>query len=212
VAALAASGPLAYVPPAGATPGVRVGGTMRSASSDVPTLLALAPDHEGLTTSESPTLYWFLGRPSEQPCEFVLNHPGRDDPVLEVAIPAPILAGIRALRLADHGVVLEPGIRYRWFISLVPDPARRSSDIVAGGAIRRVALDERVRAELAEAGPAGAGHVYARRGLFYDALEFVSHWITKAPDERRLRAQRAALLEQVGLAEAAGADSAARDD
>jgi len=208
----AAAPPPLYVPPARAAPAVRVGGGTRAASPELPKLLALTPPHEGFTVSGSPTLYWYLSAASPVPVEFVLTHPGRDDPVLELTLPVPVEPGIHAVALADHGVVLEPETQYRWFVSLVPDPSRRSSDVVSGGAVRRIEPGERLQAELREGGAARAGHVYAKNGLFYDALTSFSGWIDRAPDEPRLRELRAALLAQVGLGEAAGdARSAAEE-
>jgi hypothetical protein len=204
VAALSAAGPVHYVVPPGATPYGRTSAVVRSRGPGLPSLAALAPDHAGLTLRESPTLYFFLSETARVPCELTLNHPERDEPVLELTIQPPVSAGIHAVSLAKHGIVLDPGVAYRWFVSLVPDPAKRSSDVVAGGAIQRIAADDALRAEIERAEPARLGHVYASRGLFYDALAFLSGWIAEAPAEPRLREQRAALLEQVGLAEAAG--------
>ena len=191
------------MPPPRAAPSARIGGATRSALPNLPNLFALAPDHAGFTVSEGPTLYWFVSRESNLPVEFVLTHPARVDPVLELTIPAPIAPGIYAVPLSERGVVLEPDTQYRWFVSLVPDPSRRSADLIAGGVIERIALDERLKDQLEGADPARVGHVYAQGGLFYDALAFLSGWIEKAPDEPRLREQRAALLEQVGLSAAA---------
>jgi hypothetical protein len=201
VASLAASGPLRYVPPEHAASSARVGGRTRSVAPNLPKLLALAPEHEGFTASESPTLYWFLSQASKVPARFVLVHPDQIDPVAEVTVAPPIAAGIHAVDLAKHGVVLEPDTQYRWFVSLVPDPTKRSSDVIAGGVIRRVARSEQLRIELEAAEPSQIGHVYARNGFFYDSLAFVSKWIARAPDEPRLRELRAGLLAQVGLEE-----------
>jgi Flp pilus assembly protein TadD len=48
--------------------------------------------------------------------------------------------------------------------------------------------------------------VYAQAGYFYDAIDAVSKLIARNPTDAGLRAQRAALLEQVGLAKVAAAD------
>ena len=45
----------------------------------------------------------------------------------------------------------------------------------------------------------GLAGIYAEAGLWYDALAAVSEMIERAPDNRELRRQRAALLAQVGL-------------
>jgi len=203
LAALAESGPPLYVPQSGELPGVRVGSEMRSVGAGLPTVLAVAPSHVGLTAEASPTLYWFLSEDSNVPAQFSLSDPDAIDPILEFDIPAPIEAGLHAVRLSERGVVLQPGTQYRWFVSLVPDAARRSRDVIAGGAIDRIQPGEKLRAELEAADPAELGHVYARNGLWYDSLGFLSGWIEQYPQEPRLRAQRAALLEQVGLEEAA---------
>jgi Flp pilus assembly protein TadD len=51
--------------------------------------------------------------------------------------------------------------------------------------------------------------LYAESGIWYDAIDDLSRLISAEPDNRRLREQRAALLEQVGLREAAEFDRAA---
>jgi hypothetical protein len=53
----------------------------------------------------------------------------------------------------------------------------------------------------ADTGAVATTNAYAEEGLWYDALETISKGIAAAPDNIELRRQRAALLEQVGLAE-----------
>jgi hypothetical protein len=48
--------------------------------------------------------------------------------------------------------------------------------------------------------------VYAESGVWYDAIAAVSARISAAPGDPRPRAQRAALLDQVGLSEIAAYD------
>ena len=154
----------------------------------------------------SPKLYWFAPKDTETRIDFTLVSPGSDDPVLEFTMGSPVEAGIHAVDLHRHEVVLEPGVPYEWYLSLVPDPERRSLDVVAGGAIQRVAMTGGLRARVADADPAELGRVFAANGLWYDALAFISEWIEKHPEEPDLRSQRASLLGQVGLREAADYD------
>src|SRR5688572_21778645 len=50
-----------YNPPPRGAPGGRVGGGTRGPGQrDVFVLSVLAPDHSGLTSSEQPSLYWFI--------------------------------------------------------------------------------------------------------------------------------------------------------
>jgi len=55
-------------------------------------------------------------------------------------------------------------------------------------------------------GDLARAQAYAQAGIWYDAFESVSNAIEAHPDDPSLRAQRASLLQQVGLSEAATAD------
>ena len=49
-----------YKPPQLGAPGGRVGGGTRGIGGDALSLVALAPNHVGLTTQVQPTFYWYL--------------------------------------------------------------------------------------------------------------------------------------------------------
>lgn len=182
-----------YKPPLRGAPATRVGGGTRSLGSRTLTLSVLAPNETGFTTRHDPTVYWYVSEPLTSPVELTLTstEPLKDavPPALEITLQPPIGKGVHAVRLADHGVVLKPGVEYQWFVAVVSNPAQRSGDVIAGGAIKR----------LAEAD-------YAKDGLWYDTIDQLSQRISANPADPRLRQQRAALLDQVGLREAAAFD------
>ncbi len=189
-----------YRPPARGAPAARVGGATRGTGADTPALHVVAPDHVGLTARAQPVLYWFVSRDLAQPVEItVINH-FRVDPLLRIRLDPPVAAGIHAVALAEHGVRLEPGDEYQWFVAIVHDPERRSSDTVAGGYVQRI-----------EGAPATADDAVAlaERGLWYDAFEAA----TRAAKHAGVRGSgadgRLGLLEQVGLAEVAAFERAA---
>ena len=191
-----------YKPPLRGAPGGRVGGGTRGTGRETSFVLSvLAPDHTGLTASEQPSLYWFISRPTAFPVEISIVDPSATEPLLEAQLPPPIEPGVHRIRLADRGVRLAPGVSYRWFVAIVPDPDRRSKDILAGGAIERADLPETLRGQLAEADKAQIPSLYANAGYWYDALAAISERIDAAPTDAGLRAQRDALLTQVGLPE-----------
>jgi hypothetical protein len=187
------SATFSYKPPLRGAPATRVGGGTRSVGARPLTVSVLAPNETGFTTSDKPTIYWYVSEPLDTPVELTLTttEPLKDavPPALEITLQPPIAKGVHALRLGDHGVALKPGVEYQWFVAVVSNPAQRSSDVVAGGAIKRVE-------------PAA----YAQDGLWYDAIDQLSQRISANPADQRLRQQRAALLEQVGLREAAAFD------
>jgi hypothetical protein len=199
-------GPLHYADPLGSTPLEHLG-EIRGQTPGLPAPQALVPAHIGHTLSESPTLYWYASTEMDSRVEFALRDRGSVDPLLEFALDAPVPAGIHAVRLRDHGVVLEPGVEYRWFVSVSPVAGGEfSDDLVTRGGIERTAPGPELRAKLEAAQPWEVGKLYAEGGLWYDALASVSEAIEHAPQEARLRALRAGLLEQVGLRQAADYD------
>jgi len=187
-----------YNPPSRGAPGGRIGGGTRG-GGNIFVLSVLAPDHSGLTTSEQPSLYWFISKPTALPIELTVMDSQGIKPLLETKLPSPAEPGIQRVRLADYNVHLAPGAAYRWFVAVVPDADRRSKDILAGGAIERVDLQEDVKAKLAQASDNEVPFVYAQAGLWYDALKSISDLIDAAPQNQELRNERTALLKQVGL-------------
>jgi len=189
-----------YIPPKRGNPGGRVGGGTRGIQREVFVLSVLAPDHSGFTTSEQPSLYWYISNSTSLPVELTVMDPQGVQPILETRVPAPVQAGVHRLRLADHNIRLSPGAPYRWFVAVVPDADRRSKDILAGGAIERVEVPAELTAKLTKAQKSEVPFLYAEAGLWYDAVKAISDLIEAAPQDQTLRKQRASLLAQVGLA------------
>jgi hypothetical protein len=183
-----------YRPPLRGAPRAKVGGGMRGALA-VPTLQVLTPAHVAETVSAQPSLFWHIDAiPGDgSTLMFTLLDEEGIDPVVEAALDAPARIGIQRIRLADHGVTLEPGIEYEWSVALVVDPARRAKDVISTGYIRRVPEPVGLRRR-----PAGVA-TYAELGLWYEALESISDRIDASAGDGRLRSQRAALLHQAGL-------------
>ncbi len=198
-----------YKPPLRGAPGGRVGGGTRGSGREVFVLSVLAPDHSGLTVSEQPSLYWFISKGTSLPMEVTVMDPRTTRPVLETRLTGAVEPGVHRIRLADHGARLEPGVLYWWYVTIVPDPNRRSRDILAGGTIERVEPPAELRAKLGQARREEAPRLYAEAGLWYDALTALSDLIDAAPQDAALRQHRAMLLAQVGLPRV-GEEEAAR--
>jgi len=200
----------AYKPPMRGAPASRVGGGSRGAGDDAPHVSVLAPDHTGLTTREQPALYWFVSKPAAAKLEVTVINEQAVKPALEQELPAPAAPGIQRLRLADFNVKLQPGIEYRWHVSLVIDPKQRSNDIIASGTIQRVAPSPELQARMQGLDRRESARVYAEEGIWYDAIDAISEAIDADPNDRAARRERALLLQQVGLTEASRYDSSAQ--
>lgn len=198
---------LDYTPPKNVTTGTRIDGDggSRGKGEKLPSLYVLAPNHTALTTREQPSLFWYQTAAAKTHFELTLTEPKNPKPLLKVATDKAD-GGIHRVSLAKHNVTLKPGVTYKWTIAWVPDPANRSQDVIASGSIQRIEPEAKLTAALADAKGLEKAAVYAQHGIWYEALEMVSNEIDAAPKSKELHAQRAALLDQAGLKEAAAAE------
>lgn len=196
-----------YKPPLRGSPGGRVGGGTRGAALEAPVSLSvLVPDHVGITLQSQPRLYYFISKKTTHPLEFTITEKSAVKPVLEARLNPPEKGGIQCIRLADHGVQLRQNVPYQWFVAVVTDPGRRSRDILSGGMIEVVSPSATQSEKLRHAEKATQPFVLAQEGIWYDALAALADRIEASPKDLPLRKQRASLLEQVGLSEAAEFD------
>ncbi len=195
-----------YQPPMRGAPTRRVGGATRGTGDEDIFVTVLAPESTGLTSRESPTLYWFVSRVPAQQVEFALIRHDWIEPVAELTLGAPAAGGITEISLAQIGVKLESGITYEWSIALVKDPLNRSSDIVTSGTLLWKAPDGALHSRLKAADEGDKFVLYGEAGYWYDAIELASEAISSASAAGEWRARRANFLEQVGLDEVAAFD------
>lgn len=192
--------PLIYTPPKKLTPRARVGGTLRGTEGTEPELVALVPDHVGLTVKQTPTLNWYLSKPTTYPLRFTLNDTQKIVPIYEGALPVPTEAGVQSIDLKRLGLTLEPNVQYRWFVSASPNPESPSRDIVAGGMIERCEFSDCLTVTSVNLTcDRESVRTNALIGFWYDAMACVCSLIEKDPKDPSLRRLRAALLRQVGL-------------
>jgi len=199
---------LKYTPPKDAVSGSRVDGDggSRGGGGNQPSLYVLAPNHTALTTRAQPSLFWYQSGPANTRFELTVVEPKKAKPLLKVGADKADQPGIHRLLLGKYNVTLTPGVTYRWTIALVPDRANRSQDLIASGTIQRTEPDAQFVSALAGAQGLDKASLFAGKGFWYDALEVVTNEIDAAPKDKSLRLQRAALLDQAGLKDAAASD------
>lgn len=211
-----------YKPPLRGAPATRISGASRGmpkqtsrlisepasstasqGSIEQTVLLPLAPEHVGLTTRPKPVFQWYAVGPLNGKLEFTLNEGQKT--VMETALN-PDKPGVQSLDLTRYRYSLKPGVEYEWRVALIIDALQPTADLIAGGAVRYEPASAELQAQVKRAKPQELPAIYAEAGQWYDALASVSAQITAHPQEKALRDQRAALLEQVGLTEAAESD------
>jgi hypothetical protein len=192
-----------YKAPLRGAPGGRLSGGTRGIENKMLYFALLAPRHTGLTLSEQPTLYWFSSASAKCPVELTMLMGKEMKSILRVRIADEARAGFHPIHLADHGIRLRTGVEYQCFVSMLTDPKHASRDIIAGGAIERIAYPNNIQKKLKETDIKRIPHVYAEEGIWYDAMDALCSRIDADPADSLLHEQRISLLRQAGLTEAA---------
>lgn len=200
-----AAGDFVYKPPLRGAPSRRIGGATRGSGDSKFVLNVLAPDQTGYTTQAQPRLYWYSSGPSTTSIEVTVIAEVAEQPLISKNL-ATSPGGMQSIDLAKYGISLKPDTEYEWFVSAVPDADQRSKDITSGGTLLRVSPDPAVAAQINAAGERELPGIYAAAGFWYDAIDTLSRLIERNPDDATLRAQRAALLKQIDLPNAAAYD------
>ena len=183
---------------AGDSVALRSGGGSRGMNTGGLDLYVLVPDQLALTTQAQPSLYWYQNKTADAQCEVTVTEPKNPKPLLVLKTGKSTPAGIHAIRLSKFNVELKPNVVYKWSVAVVLDPAERSGDVIASGAIKRIDPSPEMTGKLA-APDADKASIFAENGLWYDALQSISDQIDKAPSDKNLRDERASLLDQVKL-------------
>ncbi|MEI6260129.1 MAG: DUF928 domain-containing protein [Deltaproteobacteria bacterium] len=188
-----------YSPPLRGMPVNRIGAATRSAVSELPTIMAIVPEHTGLTIQAHPVLYWHLSKPAPCFIELSLIDDSQYEPLWQSRISQPVLAGFHRIRLADTGLKLDTGKTYKWFVAMVMDQDHRSKDVIAGGVIERINPSESLKQKLSKSDPLQRISIFAEEGIWYDTLTTISDLIDTRPGDIAMENIRKDLLTQVGL-------------
>ncbi len=181
-------------------------GLTRGSENELPVLNVLAPGHTALTLQSQPTLYWYISDSSSKRIVFTLNDEDKGITLFQTDLSNVRNKGIQRLNMADYKLSLDPEKEYSWSVTMIADPNQPSNDIFSGGNIRRIKPLKSLSEKLAKAGDKDIPAIYAEEGIWYDAISSLSKLIESNPKTRRFHKQRAELLEQIGLYEAAEYD------
>lgn len=171
-----------YVPPDRGLPGRREGGGTRGACvTSQPSLTALIPQtNYGLTTQTAPTLLWYIPTTTATLAEFELRN--QQDQVLYTRqIPMTGQTGIIQIHLVSGQ--LEVGQLYHWNFVLVCDLQDRSGDVMTEGWIERTDPDTALTNQLQRASSEEQALLYAKAGIWYDALSTLADLQTSQPNQ-----------------------------
>jgi len=175
------------------------------ASSSQLSLTALVPENKiGQTVSDYPTFFFYLPQIEAELAEFILEDESGNQ-IYQQNLTISNLSGVIGVRIpADKNLPpLEVGKKYTWKFTVVCDPEDRSSDMLKSGVVRRVELSADILRELEKADPRQKTFIYAKNGIWQDALSTLAAARRANPNDTDLAADWKSLLDSVKLGEIA---------
>lgn len=193
-----------YVPPTRGMPRRTQGtGTRGCDRSQVALQLLVPSDHTAQTSSGHPTFFWYISELPKEPVEFALVESGVAQPIFVKQLQLN-KAGIVQLEMPKNLPELVPNREYRWSVSLICNAMGRSNDSFAQGWIKRVPVTPLLEQQLAAAkSDRDRASVYAKTGLWYDALGAIATAQASNSTDLSIREDFLSLLAQAGLKEVA---------
>lgn len=201
-----------FEPPQRGVPGRREGGGTRGGDCkfDPNELTALIPQTTmGRTVSANPTFFFYIPAALNKTVEIALTDEANAVPdnatkqdfyktTFRAVTQRP---GVVSVSLPATGTSsnLEVGKRYRWEMSIQCDSDDRSADIVVSGWIERVDMTSGLKSQLAEASVRDRYSIYAKEGLWYEALTALAEQRRSAPTDSGLASKWTELLNSVEL-------------
>jgi len=160
----------------------------------------LTPETYGRTYSPQPAFFWFQSdAATAKQIIFNLFEEGSFKKIVKVPLNKAYPKGINRLDLASLKVALEPGKSYNWSITYETNRRAPSLNAVSKGLIKCAPLPAAIAAQLKDADLADRSAIYAQRGAWHELLATMDELIKANPADASLKAERDAILAQVGL-------------
>ncbi|HET6252022.1 MAG TPA: DUF928 domain-containing protein [Tepidisphaeraceae bacterium] len=171
-------------------------------------LRILCPKHTGLTVQDHPSIFWFMDKPvtGKYKCRFSITNPNDVEPLFEKDIDPKTAVGIQRMDLKDLTKPLQSNTAYEVSVTIIV-PTDQPNEPHSSAEIKRIAAPERLISKLlTRPTPAERAVVYAHDKIWYDALAAISDQIVADPKNAALHQERAELLRQGELPDAAHYD------
>lgn len=196
----------AFSPPNRSAPPSAAGGGARSDcvlsnDRDGRPLTALIPGNSlALTVNPRPTFYVYMPQTRAKTAEFLIKDE-EDNDVYRTTLPVPQNAGIMGIQLPENGskTLLESGKNYHWFVALVCKPQDRREDVFVDGWVQRTEPSATLTNELQNAKPEDRAGIYAKAGIWYEAVNALAELRSSRPNDPTTKANWEALLKSVKL-------------
>jgi hypothetical protein len=193
-----------YTPPRRGIPGRREGAGTRSpnncVSSKMP-LTALSPaDSFSLTTSQTPTLFWYIPKTNAVMGELRITDDSDKD-IYSAVMPLSGGSGVLSHSLPKSVTNdMEPGKDYRWQFALICNASQPSINPFVEGIVQRIEIDNGLMSSLQKAASVrDRASVYASSGIWQDAIATLAQERCTNPKDPALLTSWNTLLKSVRL-------------
>jgi hypothetical protein len=152
----------------------------------------------GLTVAEHPT-FWFYVPYSLTPSlsvEFSLQDEKGKEVYKTFLTTSETSPGVVGFELPSTEAPLEVGKMYHWFFLIYCTP---EDPVFVDGWVKRVALNPSLNRQLAQATPQQSFALYAKAGIWYEAVTSLAKLRRKNPDDATLSAEWTQLLKSIDL-------------
>ena len=156
------------------------------------------------TVSDYPTLFFYLPQTEAESAEFTLLDPSGNQ-IYQQTLAVKNLSGVIAVSIPANSNVpaLEAGKSYTWNFTLICNPTDRAGDLLAIGKVERVNLSADIRSQLEQADAREKIFIYAKNGIWLDALSNLAAARRTFPTNEAIQADWESLLGSVKLSEIA---------
>lgn len=199
-----------FNPPSRGTPGSAAAGGSRGCGWQ-PGQKLLSPlvpaDAMAFTVSEYPTFFWYVPEKSSldenssngsATLRFVLIDENQTI-VYQKKLLAPS-AGIMSHQLSPESAApLAENQQYHWLVTMVCDPEDASADPLIDGWVERIPVSEELQAELDNATETDRPSIYARSGIWHEALTSLAELRQKNPEDETILSRWSEFLRSVSL-------------
>lgn len=194
-----------YTPPRRSIPGRREGAGTRFPGDTCligqKPLTALIPTNNfGTTTVKTPTLLWYVPETKAKTAEVRLVDQG-DRALYTATIALDNVPGIVRMQLPDRvATQMELNKEYQWQFSLTCTPNDPSKNPFVEGVVQRIPIDPSLSKALkAVSNPRDRATVYAKAGVWHDAIATLATQRCLNPTDATLQTSWKTLLQSVKL-------------
>ena len=189
---------ITFEPPPGqaGTPGQAGAGGTRGkcpqdrTEPDPPLTLLIPLNKQVLTVAEHPTFFVYVPPTLAQIAQFVLKEKvssSQSKVIYEAKFPLSGTSGIVSLRMPDTANKLEIGKHYQWSFALICDPLDRGEDKIQSSSIQRTEINANLAKELEQATPLDRANLYAKNGIWQDAIATLVELRNSQPDNTNVK-------------------------